>query len=95
MIDRRLEFECWRRGRVPRLSRAQRVMLEAVELAENGALFRKIFSAGGLRWHVDATNTRKAVLRRLIGMGLVEVMGAGPARYRLTRLGRLTRELRG
>jgi len=31
---------------------------------------------------------RVRVLRRLLGLGLIEVMGVMPARYRVTRLGR-------
>jgi len=37
---------------------------------------------------------RVRVLRRLLGLGLIEVMGVMPARYRVTRLGRYVLGLR-
>ena len=59
MTDRRREFERWRRGRLPRLSEAGRVMLEAIALAAGGGLSEiRYHRAGGVEWVPWATNTR-------------------------------------
>ena len=76
--------------RVPALTEAMRLALEAVELAGGGALCERRVSrpGGGEAYEVDAR-----VLRRLIREGLIEVMGLAPV-YRVTKLGRLARSMR-
>jgi hypothetical protein len=77
--------------RVPALTEAMRLALEAVELAGGGVLCepRVSRSGGGEAYEVDAR-----VLKRLIREGLIEVMGLAPAVYRVMKLGRLARSMR-
>ena len=89
-------FERWRRGRLPRLDGEAVLMLMAVWLAGGRALSEVHFRrAGGGRWYLDwGKGHGRRILRRLIRERLIEVVGLSPARYRLTRLGRIVRELR-
>ena len=81
--------------RVPRLTEGRELVLEAIELG-GGIITERDFRhvSYGSVWRIGEKN-RKRVLRRLIGEGLIEVMGASPAVYRVTALGRLARRLRG
>ena len=96
-MDRQLEFERWRRRRLPQLTDPMRVMLRAIDLAGGDGLSAGNFRRpGGQAWHcVFGKGHGARVLRRLLALGLIEVMGVSPARYRVTRLGRLTVGLRG
>ena len=103
-MERQAEFERWRRKRLPKITDEQRVVMIAIDLAYGRPLsvvgFRMV--AGGKRWRRPAAgqqwrskyNGAKA-LRVLLARGLIEVVSLGPAVYRVTRLGRLTRRLRG
>ena len=93
-MERELEFERWQRGRVPRLTAGMRVMMAAVELAGSRPVSEVRFGrTQDRRAWVAGERKAKRVLRELIGLGLIEVMSLSPARYRVTRLGRLAREL--
>ena len=78
--------------RIPRLSMAERLALEAILLAGGRSLSEVEFSGvnGGVGycalWWKQA-----GVLRGLIREGLVEVMSLGPAVYRVTKLGEIAR----
>ena len=88
-MDRQLEFDRWLRHRVPRLTDAMRVGLKAVELAGGRPLCEMCFQHDGRNgYEVSAP-----VLKRLLRLRLIEVMGLGPAVYRLTKLGRVARSL--
>ena len=89
-------IERWRRGRYPRLSEGMRRVLDAIELSPGGLLSEVNFRryGGGGPWSASNRETKR-LLRGLIELGLVEVMGISPGRYRVTRLGKLTRGLRG
>ena len=90
-MERQVEFERWRKKRLLKLTLTQRLALEAVELSGGASFYQREvrFVIGGKSYRVTA-----GVLRFLIREGLVEVQALGPARYRVTRLGRLTRSLR-
>src|SRR5215472_2574028 len=77
-----------RNRRVPELTVAMRLALAAIELCGGGPLSERRFNhpGGGPPYEVSAR-----VLRRLIREGLIEVMGASPAVYRVTYLGRMAR----
>ena len=104
VMERQAEFERWRRKRLPEITEEQRAVMTAIELACGRPLslvgFRMV--AGGKRWRRVASGAdwrskldgAKAV-RCLVRRGLMEVVGLGRAVYRVTRLGRLTRGLRG
>ena len=73
--------------RVPELTLPMRMALEAIELCAGepfcGRQFRR---PGGDPYQITA-----GILRKLLREGLIEVMGLGPAVYRLTKLGRVAR----
>jgi hypothetical protein len=96
MRSRQLELEGLRlRGageglrKVPELTLAMRIALEAIELCAGepfcGRQFRR---PGGDPYQITA-----GILRKLLREGLIEVMELGPAVYRLTKLGRVARSL--
>ena len=76
--------------KVPGLTLEMRLALDAVELCGGRAFCERsfvLFWGGGYR-------VKSRVLKRLITEGLIEVMGLGPAVYRVTTLGRIARSLR-
>jgi hypothetical protein len=85
-----LRREEGRFARVPGLTLEMRLALDAVELCGGRAFCERsfvLFGGGGYR-------VKSRVLKRLIREGLIEVMGLGPAVYRVTKLGRIARSLR-
>ena len=75
--------------RVPDLSDAMRLALQWLEMLECRPLcehpnFRQMDEA-------ERRSIRPVVLKRLIREGLIEVMGLSPARYRVTKLGKVAR----
>jgi hypothetical protein len=78
---------------VPRLTVPMRVALEAIVLADGLPLVERDFVRAGERWRLSASRSNVRVLKRLLAEGLIEVMGLGPAVYRLTKLGRVARSL--
>jgi hypothetical protein len=85
-----LRREEGRFARVPRLTLEMRLALDTVELCGGRAFCERsfvLFGGGGYR-------VKSRVLKRLIREGLIEVMGLGPAVYRVTKLGRIARSLR-
>ena len=77
--------------RVPDLSDAMRLALQWLEMLEGRPLcehlnFRRMDEA-------ERRSIRPVVLKRLIREGLIEVMGLSPARYRVTKLGKVARSL--
>ena len=95
----RAEFERWRRQRLPKISAAERLAMVAIELCRGRPLSAVKFrlATEGEEWRAlwRRRGMAKRLLRRLIDAGLIEVVSLGPAVYRVTRLGRLTRRLRG
>ena len=85
----RREVQLHRRGpfvEVPRLRvrsdhGSARAVLRALVERECRGVFQLEGSEQGRRWFT-------AKLRELIGLGLIEVVGLSPGRYRVTRLGR-------
>ena len=69
---------------VPRLTVGMREVLEAVERCEGRPLSEVRFTRRGREWRVD-TRMMRRVMKRLLREGLIEVMGLGPAVYRLTK----------
>ena len=91
----RLRRDEGRFARVPDLTVPMRLVLEAIELCNGLPLSEVGLSRiGGGVWRIGLKN-RKRVLRRLLAEGLIEVMGASPAVYRVTTLGKITRRVRG
>jgi hypothetical protein len=75
--------------RVPELTLPMRIALEAIELCAGepfcGRQFRRPWG--------DPYQIRRGFCANRYGRGLIEVMGLGPAVYRLTKLGRVARSL--
>ena len=79
--------------RVPELSDAMRLALQWLEVLGGRPLsehpnFRREDEA-------ERRSIRPVVLKKLIRLGLIEVMGLSPARYRVTKLGKVARSLGG
>ena len=77
--------------RVPELTEAMRLALQWIEWLEGRPLcehlhFRRMDEA-------ERRSISAPVLRKLIRLGLVEVMGLAPGRYRVTKLGKVARSL--
>jgi len=77
--------------RVPELTEAMRLALAAIEIAGCRPLSEQRFRFPGDNGEYEVS---AVVLQRLIRKGLIEVMGLGPAVYRVTKLGRLARSMR-
>ena len=91
-----LEFERWRRRRLPLLTAQQRLVLAAIVLAAGRPLSEVSMREVGVMRDFDVRGWKRGgVFKRLLAMGLIEVVSLSPAVYRVTRLGRLTRSLRG
>ena len=71
---------------VPRLSARQRAVLGELEVLE----CRGKGQVGGFE---QARSGLTGILRALIRKGCIQVMGVSPARYRITRLGRVARRV--
>ena len=71
----------WRLVSIPKLTADQHALLGELE---GGGLGEVSWAAG---------RARIRVLRRLIGLGCVEVMGMSSGRYRVTKLGKVARSL--
>ena len=76
---------------VPELTEAMRLALQWIDWLEGRPLcehlhFRRMDQA-------ERRSISAPVLRKLIRLGLVEVMGLAPGRYRVTKLGKVARSL--
>ena len=80
--------------RVPRLRVGMAAMIDGVELAAGAPFSRLRFTLGGRPYEID-DRSRKRILVRLLHARLIEVVGLSPAVYRVTRLGKVARRLRG
>ena len=85
-----LELQLTRRGpfvRVPQVTGGERRVLRELVVLECGG---RVQGSG----FEQARSGFTGILRRLIGKGLVDVVGVNPGRYRVTRLGRHVVRLR-
>jgi hypothetical protein len=81
--------------RIPKLTTPERLVLDAILVSIGGEfdLGRFKYLGWDHRYRGKRLRPNRRILRQLLKEGLIEVMGLGPAVYRLTKPGRVARSL--